>query len=101
MQMKADWGSDPRYYPIADLKRKPDGRFDDGDLATILLDATANPASAFKARGTPWVMKVIEVMGIERQRAWGSCSLNEFRKVSSEYYVFSWFELTLGCSSWV
>ena len=51
-----------------------------GELANILLNATGTPASAFKARGIPEAMKVIELMGIEQSRQWGTCSLNEFRR---------------------
>ncbi|KDQ52925.1 hypothetical protein JAAARDRAFT_162433 [Jaapia argillacea MUCL 33604] len=56
------------------------GKFSDAALAKILQDATEWSASAFKARGTPEVLRVIEIMGIEQSRSWGACSLNEFRK---------------------
>ncbi|KIO24638.1 hypothetical protein M407DRAFT_54938, partial [Tulasnella calospora MUT 4182] len=56
------------------------GKYEDADLAKILQDATEHSASAFKARGTPHVMRVIEWMAIEQNRAWGTCSLNAFRK---------------------
>ncbi|KAI0630845.1 linoleate diol synthase [Trametes polyzona] len=55
-------------------------RFDDGKLADILKNATEHPAGAFKARGTPYVMRLHEIMGIEQNRQWGVCSLNDFRK---------------------
>ncbi len=42
---------------------------------------TEHPAGAFKARGTPAVMRLHEIMGIEQNRQWGVCSLNDFRKV--------------------
>ena len=54
-------------------------RFDDGDLARLLQSATADCANAFRARGIPAAFKVIEIMGIQQSRAWGVCSLNEFR----------------------
>ena len=38
------------------------------------------PAGAFKARGTPHVMRLHEIMGIESARQWGCCSLNDFRQ---------------------
>ncbi|KAG8923172.1 hypothetical protein FRC02_011319, partial [Tulasnella sp. 418] len=64
-----------------DVKRDPvTNQFSDADLARILQDATSNPACAFGARGTPHVMRVIEIMGIIQNRVWGSPSLNEFRK---------------------
>ena len=62
------------------MKRGPDGRFNDADLARTLQNATAQVASAFKARGTPPVLRVIEILGIRSSRQWGVCSLNEFRK---------------------
>ena len=39
------------------------------------------PAARFGARGTPHIMRLQEIMGIEANRSWGVCSLNEFRKV--------------------
>ncbi|KAG9033594.1 hypothetical protein FS837_002420 [Tulasnella sp. UAMH 9824] len=69
----------PTTWPLGPYQRV-DGRFKDEDLAKILLDATEQPASAFKARGTPHVMRIIEIMGITLNREWGTCSLNEFRK---------------------
>ncbi|KAH6915985.1 heme peroxidase [Coprinopsis sp. MPI-PUGE-AT-0042] len=62
------------------IKRQADGSFRDEDLAKILHDATEDPAGAFRARGTPAVMRLNEVMGIEQSRKWGVCSLNDFRK---------------------
>lgn len=41
---------------------------------------TSHHAAAFGAHGTPGIMKMNEVMGIEANRAWGVCSLNNFRK---------------------
>lgn len=65
------------------LKRQADGRFADADLARVLQDATSVSAGSFKARGTPPIMRLNEIMGIEQSRRWGVCSLNDFRKVSS------------------
>ena len=62
------------------LERQDNGRFSDDDLAKILLDATQNVAGAFKSRGTPAVMRIMEILGIEAGRKWGVCTLNEFRK---------------------
>lgn len=75
------------------LKRGSDGRFSNGkyahselvswssrgvsaDLANILHLATETSASAFKARGIPEALKVVELMGIEQARAWGTCSVS-------------------------
>ncbi|KAH9475928.1 Linoleate 10R-lipoxygenase [Psilocybe cubensis] len=62
------------------LKRGKDNRFEDADLANVLHNATEARAGAFKARGIPEALRIIEVMGIEQSRSWGTCSLNEFRK---------------------
>ena len=61
---------------------------------------TEHPAAAFRARGTPGmyiftlshslgliiriaILRPTEIMGIEANRRWGVCSLNDFRRVSS------------------
>ncbi|KAJ7925601.1 heme peroxidase [Mycena leptocephala] len=62
------------------LTRGTDGRFKDSDLARVLQDATSWRAGAYKARGTPQVLRVVEIMGIQRARLWGACSLNDFRR---------------------
>lgn len=71
------------WYYFGSLKRGPDGKFNDGDLARVLHDAISVPAGSFGARGTPSIMKLNEIMGIEQSRRWGVCSLNDFRKVGS------------------
>ncbi|KAH9839793.1 linoleate diol synthase [Rhodofomes roseus] len=70
----------PTQWTFGQLKRQPDGTFKDEELAGILQQHTANPAGAFKARGTPHVMRLHEIMGIESARQWGCCSLNDFRQ---------------------
>lgn len=72
---------DIEHWTFGGLQRAEDGRFKDEDLARVLLDATTAPAAAFGARGTPAIMRLNEVMGIEQGRKWGCCSLNDFRKV--------------------
>ncbi|KAJ7898460.1 linoleate diol synthase [Mycena leptocephala] len=62
------------------LKRQSDGAFKDEELANILHNATEHPAAAFRARGTPASMRLHEIMGIEQNRRWGVCGLNDFRK---------------------
>jgi len=61
------------------LKREC-GRFRDDDLAKILQNATEASAGAYKARGTPEVLRVVELLSIKQGREWGICTLNEFRK---------------------
>lgn len=57
------------------LSRDGSGRFRDADLAKILQNATEAPASAFKARGTPEVLRIIEILSIEQGRKWGVCTV--------------------------
>lgn len=70
--LKVPWGS-YRRDPVTQ-------RFSDDIIANALQDATAVPAAAFKARGVPHVMRVIEILGIEQARNWGCCTLNDFRR---------------------
>ncbi|KAG2350116.1 heme peroxidase [Suillus weaverae] len=56
------------------------GTFKDSDLANYLMTATSQYAAAFGARGTPSIMRLHEIMGIEANRSWGVCSLNDYRK---------------------
>lgn len=51
------------------------GAFDSAELAAILQNATGASASSFKARGIPEVMRIIEIMGIEQSRRWGTCTV--------------------------
>lgn len=46
----------------------------------MCIFSTTHHAAAFGARGTPEIMRLNEVMGIEANRTWGVCSLNDFRK---------------------
>ncbi|KAG8794414.1 hypothetical protein FRC17_008302, partial [Serendipita sp. 399] len=78
--LKSFSAKDVKTWTFAKLERNPDGKFKDDDLARILMDATAHPAGAFGARGTPAVMRTVEIMTIQMARRWGVCTLNEFRK---------------------
>ncbi|KAG2127995.1 heme peroxidase [Suillus clintonianus] len=71
---------DIRSWTFGGLTRGEDGRFSDADIARVLQDATADRACAFRARGVPAVMRIVEILGMEQARAWGACSLNEFRR---------------------
>lgn len=71
---------DITHWTFGDLQRQADGTFKDEDLASLIHNATEHPAGAFRARGTPAVMRLHEIMGIEQNRRWGVCSLNDFRK---------------------
>ncbi|VDB91968.1 unnamed protein product [Peniophora sp. CBMAI 1063] len=80
LEMKKGADMDPSHWTFGHLQRQKDGSFKDSDLAWWIKNATEHPASAFKARGTPEVMKLHEIMGIQSNRRWGVCSLNDFRK---------------------
>jgi hypothetical protein len=54
---------------------REDGRFRDDDLARILQNATEAPAGAYKARGTPEVLRIVELLSIEQGRVWGACTV--------------------------
>ena len=69
----------PRTREFAGIHRGPDGKFSDDDLAKILQDATEETAGSYRARGTPDILRLIEVMAMEQGRAWGVCTMNEFR----------------------
>ncbi|PFH51764.1 hypothetical protein AMATHDRAFT_2679 [Amanita thiersii Skay4041] len=71
---------DIHHWTFGGLQRQADGTFSDNDLANVLHNATEHPAGAFRARGTPPIMRLNEIMGIEQNRRWGVCSLNDFRK---------------------
>lgn len=57
---------------FAGLKRLQNGYFADSDLADLLYRATEESAGFFRARGSPVVMKVIDVMGMTQARVWKS-----------------------------
>jgi hypothetical protein len=87
---------------IRSLKRGENGRFTDSELAELIKTACVvilcvrqfdsqharieHPAATFGARGTPQIMRLHEIMGIEANRRWGVCTLNEFRKVSHSIF---------------
>ncbi|KAG6847120.1 hypothetical protein H0H93_009983 [Arthromyces matolae] len=72
--------SSPAERTFGGLKRGPDGRFSDDDLADILHAAIEEPAGSFGGQRTPSVFRLVEIMSIEQSRAWGVCTMNEFRK---------------------
>ncbi|KAF9512302.1 hypothetical protein BS47DRAFT_1486396 [Hydnum rufescens UP504] len=66
---------------IPNLRRDPHTKlYSDDDLARILQRATKVPAGAFRARGVPGVLRVVEILGISQARSWGCCTLNDFRR---------------------
>lgn len=71
---------DIKHWTFGGMDRQEDGFFKDEDLARYLHNATEHPAGSFGARHTPHIMRLHEMMGIEANRRWGVCNLNEFRK---------------------
>ena len=57
---------------FAGLKRLPNGHFSDSDLANLLYEATEESAGFFRARGSPVVMKVVDMLGMRQARNWKS-----------------------------
>lgn len=76
----AEMPKDPLQRPFADLKRGPNGSFDDGDLARIFVNGVEEVSGAFGARNIPKSLRAITMLGIEQARAWNVGTLNEFRK---------------------
>lgn len=74
-KLKEGGKADVRHWTFAGLHREPDGKFKDDDIAKIMMDATEHPAGAFKARGTPSVMKIVEIMTMKMARKWGVCTV--------------------------
>ncbi|KAG1742705.1 heme peroxidase [Suillus paluster] len=76
--------TDLQHWTFGSFQRQTEGSsagaFKDSDLANCLMNATSHHAAAFGARSTPSVMRLHEIMGIEANRLWGMCSLNDFRK---------------------
>lgn len=77
-------GDDPAKREIPGLHRNSDGAFKNTDLVGVLKQAIDEPAASFRARGTPTVLKVVDMMGMKQARdVWGLCTMNEFRKAMS------------------
>lgn len=72
--------ADPQARPFANLQRRPEGSFEDSDLAAIFTANVEDNAGAFGAHNVPEIMRDVEVLGMIQARAWNLASLNEFRK---------------------
>jgi hypothetical protein len=60
------------------LKRGPDGRFKDSELAELIKNCIEEPAHAFGAHGSPAALKQVEIMGmLQARNAFNVCTLNE------------------------
>jgi hypothetical protein len=68
----------PKDWTFGGLKRGPDGRFSDTDLAEIIKDCIEEPAHAFGAHGTPESLKIVDIMGmLQARETFNVCSMNE------------------------
>jgi linoleate 8R-lipoxygenase/9,12-octadecadienoate 8-hydroperoxide 8R-isomerase len=77
---EANLPDDPLQRPFANLKRKPDGTFEDDDLVGILQASVEDVAGSFGANRVPKILRSVEILGIIQARAWNLASLNEFRE---------------------
>ncbi|RPA72611.1 putative fatty acid oxygenase PpoA [Ascobolus immersus RN42] len=80
MKWESQIPEDPVERTFANLQRRPDGKFEDGDLVDILCDSIEDCAGASGARNIPIAMRMIEILGIEQARSWQCATLNEFRE---------------------
>ncbi|KAK0231677.1 heme peroxidase [Armillaria nabsnona] len=62
------------------MARQADGTLNDDDLAQILQDTTDKTAGVYHTWGMPAALRTIEIMGMEQDRRWGCCTMNEFRE---------------------
>lgn len=69
----------PAERPFANLQRKADGTYDDGDLVKIFEESVEDVAGAYGASNVPEIFRSIEVLGIKQARSWNLATLNEFR----------------------
>lgn len=73
--------NEPRTWTFGGLKRGPDGRFNDHELADLIKSCVEEPAHAFGAHGTPASLKVVDIMGqLQARNVFNVCTLNEFRR---------------------
>ncbi|KAJ3798492.1 linoleate diol synthase [Lentinula aff. detonsa] len=68
---------DVSHWTFGNLQRQEDGTFKDEDLADLLKNAFVSLRGNIVYRKC---MRLHEIMGITQNRAWGVCSLNDFRK---------------------
>ena len=66
------------FYTSYSLERQADDMFADDDIARILLDAIETPGGAWRARGTPEALRIVEIVSIRQARDWGVCTVRLF-----------------------
>ncbi|KAF1951540.1 heme peroxidase [Byssothecium circinans] len=73
--------TEPRSWTFGGLKRGPDGRFKDSELADMIKDCIEEPAHEFGAHGTPASLRIVDIMGqLQARNVFNVCTLNEFRR---------------------
>lgn len=71
----------PKDWTFNGLKRGPDGKFSDVDLAEVIKSCIDEPAHAFGAHGTPASLKVVDILGqLQARDVFNVCTMNEFRR---------------------
>lgn len=68
--------SEPSTQEFGGLKRGPNGRFDDAELAEILKRKIDDPAGVFGAKHVPKALRVVEMAGIVAARKWEVASVS-------------------------
>jgi hypothetical protein len=70
--------SPAKEWTFGGIKRGPDGKFRDVDLAEIIKDCIEEPAHAFGAHGTPASLKMVDIMGqLQARELFNVCTMNE------------------------
>jgi hypothetical protein len=68
----------PKDWTFSNLKRGPDGRFNDVEIAELIKSCIEEPAHEFGARGTPLSLKIVDIMGqLQARNVFNVCTLNE------------------------
>lgn len=80
MRQAGDLMSTPeaKDWTFGGYKRGPDGRFDDAELAKLIVSCVEEPAHAFGAHGTPDSLRMVDILGMKQAREkFNVCTMNE------------------------
>lgn len=79
-----DWSkslpADPHPRSFGNLRRAPNGSFEDVDLASIFAASAEDRVGALGANQVPEVFRPVELLGIIQARSWNLARLNESRQ---------------------
>uniref|UniRef100_A0A060TJX0 ARAD1D50600p n=1 Tax=Blastobotrys adeninivorans TaxID=409370 RepID=A0A060TJX0_BLAAD len=68
-------------WTFGNLKRGPDGKFNNAELAELIKDCIEEPAHEFGAHGTPASFKIVDILGqLQARNVFNVCTMNEFRR---------------------